>query len=232
MKKLLILGIVMSLVGCTPRLRVTQTLDYLPQFGAINKDTPPKFSPLVILSTMKGKRFCSGTVVDNSYILTAAHCLIDEEGFMKKDEIKLLDDHGRDTGVVGLPAAVNIMLDYGLIKADLREFEFIFMNTQQPAFDFTKHNYVACGFPGGQIEAVCVPVGNVLPTDFFYTGFGAVIPGMSGGPLMIIDNPENPIVVGVISAVQASPDPSRQPANLVFSSILGLLGDFELDRAK
>lgn len=142
---------------------------------------------------------CSGVVVSDKYVLTAAHCVDSLNQMIAVSTAK--DVYIGSGEVVG----IFDKQDVALIQIDID-------NKIRPAkVDFTGKvcatglptPVIYCGFPQGQLEQLCsvgVIEGNSL---FMRTGQGIIYEGMSGGPVATPDPNEKEkwIVCGVNSAV-------------------------------
>lgn len=203
-----------------------QKLDKLPKFGDFAKTEPVIFSPVVLLLDEEGKPFCSGTVIDNNYVLTAAHCLTDQDLRMSKEIIYIASNQDVDIKTKAKAVAIDVSLDFGLVKGDFRDYE-IMPSSFTTFLHLSKGPFVACGFPLGQKTLICEPIVNLVPHDFKYVAYDQLVQGMSGGPVLDLSG-ELPTVVAVNTAVDGDIN-SRPSSNIILSPIMGLLGDFEIE---
>ena len=145
-----------------------------------------------------GRGMCSGSVISDSYILTAAHCVVDEDRELIKNEFRVTDVNHVETGVTAKAVAVDIVRDIALVKGNFSEFENIPFSTSLTPLEGTV--VLSCGFPANG-DLGCVPeriIGNVL---FQYRAAGALIfQGDSGGPVLA-GTAEGYKIIGVNSAV-------------------------------
>lgn len=126
------------------------------------------YYPIVRLETKDGHFFCSGTVISDDYVLTAAHCLM-KNSFIPKmndEEIKVIGfktnndgrlpatDSGTGTTVKGQAAGLNNRADYALIKGDFKEFTKSRLLHHPNMFSFIVGPVVTCGYPWGA-ELTC-----------------------------------------------------------------------------
>ena len=146
---------------------------------------------------------CSGVVVSDKYILTAAHC-VDQLNQMiaVSNANDIYIGSGEVVGIFDKQDVALIQIDIGNkirpIKAD---FTGRVCATGRPT------TVAYCGFPQGQLEQLCsggIIHGNSL---FMRTGQGIIYEGMSGGPVITTilegfpEDKDNYIVCGVNSAV-------------------------------
>lgn len=139
---------------------------------------------------------CSGIVVSQLYVVTAAHCVD------KLDQEFAIDDSTQKQQFLGKVVGIYDEQDIALIRVDIR-------NGIRPAiadFDGTKSServvpILACGFPKGQDKLLCNE-GTLTGNRFFLRrGSGILYTGMSGGPVYK-NNPPQYTVIGVNSAVE------------------------------
>jgi hypothetical protein len=134
----------------------------------------------VVRLSVNGEFFCSGVVIGGNYILTASHCIVDEEtGRLKNEVITVEGDNGRVI-TVGRPVGANLRMDWGLIHGNFTSIPASHVMSNDVPKDATLR---ACGFPQGNHATYCVVLeqnGNDL---FLLKTKGLVWPGMSGGPV-------------------------------------------------
>lgn len=133
-----------------------------------------KKNPIMRLSTKQGGFFCTGFVISDEYAITAAHCV--ERGQ------KVLVDDELAAEVVGYDRRV----DYALLQADFKGYQKLMANLVDPRFPgVASLPAIACGYPGGQHKVVCTQQQIISAHNFFITAKGELMPGMSGGPLLV-----------------------------------------------
>jgi S1-C subfamily serine protease len=194
---LLILGLNLFILNLSVEVPDVQRVHGLPKYGSFSNE-PKKFNPLVRINISGA--FCSGTIIDDNYLLTAAHCVSDVDHRLQKDvPVYVFSDTGENTRIIGTPVFSVASQDVALIKGNFTQFKYALVDLYG-RFPVQAGNepYLSFGFPAGQKEASQVylfPRGNYL---FMYLMVGGtILKGMSGGPVIN----RRSIVVGVNSAV-------------------------------
>lgn len=148
----------------------------------------------VRLSTA-GEFVCTGVVVSQYYVITAAHCVDDlRQEFVIEDSTKQQKYVGN---VVGIYDAQDIALIYTDVHNGIRPAKADFDGTTTTAIEVP---VITCGYPKGQKKKLCIRA--VLSGNYFFLrrGVGLLYTGMSGGPVYH-DNPPYYTLIGVNSSV-------------------------------
>lgn len=169
-------------------------------------------------SNKKGQFFCSGTVISDDYVLTAAHCLTDKYGNLNNSTIVIKTNDGK-LSVNAVAAAFNSRADYGLIRGNFKEFEKLRIETDpQTSLDIVGPVVAACGYPWGA-RLTCYQTGNGGQLYFEHIATqGLLFPGMSGGP--VVDTGR-----GVVFAVNTA----VAEGFIIISPIIGLFETLEIE---
>lgn len=189
LSKFIVAGLMtLSLTSC-----VTQSLT-LTQKAVKMVSVEKEFKAIVRLETVDGDFFCSGTVISDNMVLTAAHCFMymEENDFVvssipeenAKGEISVLVARSKVKGF-------NQRADVAVVIGDFRKFSKMQIDVN-PESDIlanldkdTKERYdlAACGFPyGGKL--VCYKFSNPEKMVDVIGGLGQMFAGMSGGPVI------------------------------------------------
>lgn len=147
-----------------------------------------------------GTILCSGTVVSDTHILTAAHCLAATEFdiFPPIIEIRTADD--LPIGVAAQIQAFDPSTDLGVLSGDFRAFakRNILSGAAEINLAFKTHRIMICGYPSGG-RFTCSEMKNSRNFFFKFKSKGFAYPGMSGGPVIDLDTGS---ILGVTSAVE------------------------------
>jgi hypothetical protein len=159
-------------------------------------------SPIIKLGNSKYSFFCSGVVISKHFALTAAHCVIDDDGSITKDDIYIYDAQNVFINSTGKAVAVEKLRDIALIKGDFNEFESYEVDWEGNYFNYLQATRAAfaCGYPSG--EALFCPYVYYNGNYFFRLSFsgGPIYKGQSGGPVLILKDGKY-YVMGVNSGV-------------------------------
>lgn len=141
---------------------------------------------IVRLHDSNGRFFCSGTVIRNFEVLTAGHCL----AWMRPGEfVSIRPENGHDIGLRSSVFAFNERADLGLIRADVRMFEKIEMETDSNAIMTgyeESSRMLICGYPWGD-KLYCNPFTYAGKYLHHVLGFSHGFPGNSGGPVINLE---------------------------------------------
>ena len=146
--------------------------------------------------------FCSGTVVNQNLIITAAHCVLQETPFGLMLASSTVEIRPGDNENVGTIARVNYaspQMDQAVLVGDFRIYKTRKFISDPETLTFIKNHkthFTSCGFPLNG-DLYCSETTMSGPEDFFWAVNGVLIPGMSGGPTFLPDG----TMVGVNVAV-------------------------------
>jgi V8-like Glu-specific endopeptidase len=165
---------------------------------------PNKFNGIVRLLDEQGRFFCSGVVISETRIATAAHCVIGQVPMMGirllRNKILVASENGKIITVANT-GGVEPRSDQAVLVGDfsmIRPMKAI-TDPTEIAESFKRGNVVMCGYPyGGKLY--CNKLSNPTTDNFQFKGSGHLYPGMSGVPVI---DAERGIVIGINTAVNA-----------------------------
>lgn len=184
-------------------------------------DQSPKMTPVIQLFR-KGRFYCTAFVIGNNYAITASHCLVNDEGTDRTDDVidvRLNNKHVTDAKAVG----ADYRRDLGLIQGDFSKFDMIEVENDHPGFQ-AGEPLLACGYPGGNKNWTCTTFQPQVNDEFFLRGPGILMPGMSGGPVINLITKK---AIGVNCHVY--PGSGGDVGGVGISSLYGVLGDFNIE---
>lgn len=123
--------------------------------------------------------YCTGFVIGKNYLLTAAHCLVDENGFKTKDELRI-ESIDKKLSVKAKAVGINTRMDWGLVAGDFSAFSAAILESNDLEL---LPQVLMCGFPQGATTLHCMMNAPYMTDYFFIKCHGIVFPGMSGGPV-------------------------------------------------
>ncbi len=150
-----------------------------------------------------GNTTCTGVIVNAKTIITASHCVLQqtEIGMMIDStpiEIRLADN--KPTNVFAKPYSFRVQLDQALLIGDFRSFKARkYMTNVGQLNKIARYDQVllSCGYPmGGEFHCNRLYFQELY--DFMWATNGLLVPGMSGGPVMLADGTVVAINVAVL----------------------------------
>jgi hypothetical protein len=163
--------------------------------------------PSTVRLTRDGKTFCSGIIINDTTMITAAHCVVAMTpmgAFLLEEYVDIRASDNVERGTMAKIQSVSTQLDRATLKGDFKAFKHnrVLSDPEDNAkIRIPGTRMISCGYPMGT-ELYCATMTYVTEDGFQMrtknVGTGLLIPGMSGGPTMLPDG----TVVGVNSAVE------------------------------
>ncbi len=148
-----------------------------------------KLNPIVRL-IVDGRTFCSGTIVSNTLLITAAHCVVEETPFGSTPNTKSIEIRASDNKPIGVTARAvyaSPQMDQAMMVGRFDLFEpKPFIQDPQTLTETKKkgQKFTSCGYPLNG-DLYCNETSFAGNDHFFWAVNGVLIPGMSGGPTML-----------------------------------------------
>lgn len=146
------------------------------------------------------KTFCTGTIVTDHLLITAAHCAAAAKMFQAPIEVR-----GHDNVDLHVAAYVNYstpQMDQAILVGDFTRFEHKPIHTSPSVLEtigVPGKILISCGYPLNG-DLFCTQEVYKQRYAFFWEVTGILMPGMSGGPTMLPDGS----VVAVNVAVEGA----------------------------
>lgn len=163
-----------------------------------------------------GKTFCSGTVINAHTIVTAAHCILVPTPFgyyvLYPGPIEIRDKDDQPLGIIGQAYGASPQLDQGVLEGDFRNFRpraFTADVKTLSSYRIPGAKFISCGYPQGA-AFFCAEIQYSELSDFMWkTRGGTMLPGMSGGPVMLPD--------GTVIAVNVAVDGVKSVVSPIYN---------------
>lgn len=184
---LLILGVTVT-VGCVSFMDRSVGVKSVTSQILAATTQEDKF-PAIIKLSKDGRIFCSGSVITDTLVLTAAHCVARYSMMTGTEILTDFNIESLEKGDIHMISpskviGVNLRQDTALVQGDFRRYSKLKIQTD-PNRDIlvVQPSLVSCGFPnGGRI--VCYTAKHPYKYIDMIGADGQMYAGMSGGPVM------------------------------------------------
>jgi len=212
----LVVGLAYVVATLTPSEGVSSH-QYVHNLPKLAPSAKYDYKRAIVRLFINGEFTCSGVVIGSNYVLTASHCLVDENYRMKKVYVTVENDDG-SVHSVGRPVGVDTRMDWGLIQGD-----FSAIPGAHVIYDHfeLEPQVLGCGYPHGTKAVVCQNLIPVVNDAFYVKCIGIVFPGMSGGP--VFDAAGNVIGLDILGY------PAEQQGGISFTPTVGILASFRVE---
>lgn len=136
--------------------------------------------------------FCTGVVVSAHTIITASHCVLEESAFgasINTEPMEIRLDDNEPIGVRARAYGARVQLDQAVLYGNFEKFTARkYVTSVHELNKLAKYDrtLIACGYPmGGPL--FCSKMYFQELYDFMWATKGLLLPGMSGGPVMLED---------------------------------------------
>lgn len=144
-----------------------------------------RYNQIVRLVSHDGKTYCSGFVVSDEIVITAAHCI--------NSSIVFIQDENKKIIVKSIVYSLIKANDQAILVGDFTMFKKFNVKDVLDGINKNDKNLKTCGYPyGGKL--ICYNYTNKGNYNFMLRGISQLYSGMSGGPLF--DSKTN-IVIGI-----------------------------------
>lgn len=143
--------------------------------------------------------YCSGTVISDKLILTAAHCMTPTMLDFAPPTITIHTSADVDIGVTAQILSYDQNSDLALLGGDFKALDRRSTVSGAAAINkaFKEQEILICGYPhNGRFS--CSRLKRLTNANFKFSGTGWAYPGMSGGPVVDLSTGK---IIAVISAV-------------------------------
>lgn len=176
------------LVGCLVLMALDAYIIFKPAPVHVKK---PKVTDAIVRLVTRGATFCTGTVLSNTTVLTAAHCVVEQREFSAPEIRKNIEIRPADNSAVGAfgrVTTVRYQLDQAIITGDFSEFHSLRFIPDVGALNteaIKRSKLTACGYPlGGKLFCATIYFKDL--ENFMWKVKGeTLLPGMSGGPVLL-----------------------------------------------
>lgn len=192
----------------------------LPEFNEATVDYSDKkyIAVVQMVDLESGKGFCTGFVISNNYMISAAHCFVDQKTSKLNDKqygarARSIEDANIVMTVFVDVVGVHVNADYALLKGDFTELSKLKVNVSGSVMQQWTQRSLLPGMPPIPVFAIGYPYGTTVAMayaqsdcrnvyDFIECGLSqGLFPGCSGGPVI---DPLSGEVIGINYAMGAN----------------------------
>lgn len=159
----------------------------------------------IVRLTNQGRTYCTGSVVNNTTVITAAHCVATDSPIgiiINTGPIEVRSDDNRPHNTFGKVRSLSMQLDQAVLHGNFAIYNKLDLIDDVATLQRHRNHeepLLACGYAlGGKLYCNKVTYHDL--NNFMWSVDGVLLPGMSGGPVLTPDGS----IIGINDAVSGN----------------------------